>query len=238
MRKGMGGHQSRAAGSHVWLTPPHVIEALGSFDLDPCSLDPRPWPTAASHYAPPQDGLILPWYGRVWLNPPYGDHAGKWLAKLGEHGRGTALIFARTETESFFRQVWDQADALLFLRGRLHFHFPDGRRARHNAGAPSVLAAYGEHDMERLASSGLDGKFVPLPNGSRVVVSWDVSWMDLLVDVFKDGGEKGLGDVYAMVSEHPKARGKKHWREQIRKKLQQGPFERVGRGVYRAKEVA
>ena len=29
-----------------WLTPPEIIQALGHFDLDPCSPIDRPWPTA------------------------------------------------------------------------------------------------------------------------------------------------------------------------------------------------
>ena len=77
----------------------------------------------------------------MWCNPPYSVHAAAWLAKLARHGRGTALIFARTETEMFFSHVWGVADAVLFLEGRLHFHYPDGRRAEANAGGPSCLIA-------------------------------------------------------------------------------------------------
>ena len=32
----MGSHHSARAETTTWLTPPHVIEALGHFDLDPC----------------------------------------------------------------------------------------------------------------------------------------------------------------------------------------------------------
>lgn len=28
--------------SDIWLTPPHILDALGPFDLDPCAPDPRP----------------------------------------------------------------------------------------------------------------------------------------------------------------------------------------------------
>lgn len=64
----------------------------------------------------------------------------------------------------FFETVWRSATArgLLFLEGRLHFHRPDGTRANANAGAPSVLVAYGDDDAERLRSSGLAGRFLPL----------------------------------------------------------------------------
>lgn len=50
MTGGMGSHHSAAAGTHVWLTPPHVVDALGPFDLDPCASTDRPWDTAAKHY--------------------------------------------------------------------------------------------------------------------------------------------------------------------------------------------
>lgn len=81
---------------------------------------------------------------------------------MAEHGRGTLLIFARTETEAFHEFVWQRADALLFLRGRLHFHRPDGSRAAANAGAPSVLCAYGGEDAQRLAECDLAGRIVVL----------------------------------------------------------------------------
>lgn len=131
-----------------WLTPPEIVRALGPFDLDPCAPIVRPWPTAAKHYTVDDDGLSLPWFGRVWLNPPYGPHTGTWLERLREHGDGIALIFARTETEAWFRHIWGIADGILFLRGRLNFHFVSGKRAERNSGAPSALIAYGEENVD------------------------------------------------------------------------------------------
>lgn len=166
----MGSHQSARMESDVWLTPPEIIAALGPFDLDPCTPMPRPWRTATAHYYAPIDGLKAPWMtpkgrkARVWLNPPYSREAVKWLRRLSMHGQGTALVFARTETSWFFETVWRSrtAAAALFLEGRLHFHFQDGTRASANAGAPSVLIAYGYEDAERLRESGLPGSYVPL----------------------------------------------------------------------------
>ena len=158
----MGGHQSARMKSDVWLTPPNIIEALGPFDLDPCSCDPRPWDTAKRHVALPEDGLASEWVGRVWLNPPYSREAVKWLDKLADHGQGTALIFARTETAWFFSSVWGKATALLFIEGRLHFHRQDGSRAKAHAGAPSVLLAYGYDDAWKLMESGIGGRFMLL----------------------------------------------------------------------------
>ena len=162
MRKGIGSHQSANMGKDEWLTPPEIIDALGNFDLDPCAPVCRPWRTAAKHYTVVDDGLAQEWTGRVWCNPPYGLEAAAWLAKLAEHGDGVALIFARTETKMFFDFVWGKASAVLFLYGRLHFHHVNGDRAKANAGAPSVLVAYGQDNVTALQISGIQGKLITL----------------------------------------------------------------------------
>lgn len=100
---GRGGiaHRTRpnTGESNSWLTPPEIIAALGTFDLDPCACVGQPWSTAETHLYPRDDGLSAPWVGRVWLNPPYGPATARWLQRLARHGDGIALIFARTETE-------------------------------------------------------------------------------------------------------------------------------------------
>ena len=162
-RQGIGGHHRPYRGrTDEWLTPPEIVAALGQFDLDPCSPINRPWPTASEHFTVEHDGLARRWQRRVFLNPPYGPETGKWLARLAEHGNGVALIFARTETEMFHRFAWERADAMLFLRGRLHFHTVDGERAKANAGAPSVLIAYGPLNVQSLEQCGIDGQLVRL----------------------------------------------------------------------------
>ena len=145
-----------------WLTPPWVMDSLGEFDLDPCSPHPdvRPWPTAKEHYH--ELGLMKPWEGRVWLNPPYGNQSKFWLERLVQHGDGIALIFARTETKAFFEYVWYSASALLFIEGRLNFHYVDGTASTNSSGAPSVLIAYGENNAEILKNCGIKGKYISL----------------------------------------------------------------------------
>lgn len=164
MADGIHPYKSRpVAGTHVWLTPPKILNALGEFDLDPCAApEPRPWPTAVCHFVEADDGLNCRWFGRVWCNPPFGNHTWPWLQRMADHGNGVALAFARTDTVGFKRTVWDRADALLFLTGRPQFHYPDGMRARGNSGGPIVLIAYGDKNVECLASCGLDGGFVRL----------------------------------------------------------------------------
>jgi len=153
--------------NETWLTPPGILAALGRFDLDPCAApSPRPWPTAARHIELPEDGLQAAWSGRVWCNPPYGVEAARWLDRLAAHGDGIALVFARTETAMFHDHVWPRAHGLLFLRGRIAFCDRAGKPATANAGAPSVLIAYGKANAETLSACGLAGYFVELSPGA------------------------------------------------------------------------
>lgn len=162
MRKGMGSHQSAKMLKDEWLTPPDLLKKLNDFDLDPCSPKNRPWDTAKEHYTIADNGLEKDWFGRVFCNPPYGIETSKWLKKLSDHGNGIALIFARTETKMFFESVWNNADSILFIKGRLYFYHLSGEVAKGNAGAPSCLIAYGEKNSKVLEEAEIKGKFIKL----------------------------------------------------------------------------
>lgn len=149
MTRGIHAAPNRGA-SNEWLTPPGIVAALGPFDLDPCAHPNQFYRTATCMIAPPNDGLAAEWSGRVWLNPPYGDSLKTWIGRLADHGNGIALVPSRTEVESWFWPfVWEAASAILFIRGRLYFHRPDGTTAG-NAGHGSVLAAYGCRNVTSL----------------------------------------------------------------------------------------
>lgn len=144
-----------------WLTPPHILGALGEFDLDPCAPINRPWDMADKHYTMLDGGLHKAWHGRVFCNPPYGTETKKWLNKCAEHGNCIALVFARTETKMFFESIWSKATAIFFIKGRLSFYTVEGEKGG-TAGAPSVLVAYGEENAEYLKNLSLSGCFVDL----------------------------------------------------------------------------
>ena len=151
-----------------WYTPAFIFEALGlTFDLDPCAAESGDHVPALARYTARDDGLSKPWYGRVWMNPPYGPYTPRWLSKLADHGDGLALVFARTDTR-WFHAAAASADVLCFTR-RLAFVpgrealeqpgiFPGAAplsRAYGTAGAGSVLLAYGETCAAALQQSGL-----------------------------------------------------------------------------------
>jgi hypothetical protein len=253
---GIGGHHSHKAGTVEWLTPPEIIAALGPFDLDPCTPAEQPWPTAARRFTRADNGLTRPWAGRVWLCPPYTNaEIARWLARMADHDNGTALIFARTETEAFFEHVWNRATALLFMHGRINFHHGPGHfdenggsikvgsRAKGNAGAPTVLCAYGADDADVLAACRIDGRFVPLRIPRSVIVSLFAAsneeaksvetWSAVLAEFFADRrGPVALDDLYRHFAGHRKASMNRNFDAKLRQQLQRGPYRRVDRGLW------
>lgn len=157
------GTLTQSLDQETWLTPPHILQALGAFDLDPCAAPlPRPWATAKKHYALPEmNGLSKPWTGRIWLNPPYGLNMKLWLNRLALHGNGVALIYVRTDTDIWQKIVFSTASAIFFLKRRLFFYKKDGHR-KQAAPAPSALVAFGKKNSEALKKSGLKGTFIGL----------------------------------------------------------------------------
>lgn len=206
----VSGHITPRMGTDEWLTPPSLIQALGAFDLDPCAppLSRRLWATARDHYSlPDQDGLILPWHGRVWLNPPYGRVLAQWLERMAEHGDGTALIFARTETAAFQHWVWPMASAVLFLEGRLNFHRAVTGEVTNDGGAPSMLIAYdrfGERNMHALRDAGLAGAWIECRRALVMVPApaWE-TWRERVLGHLRRLGRATLTEIYLAVAADP-----------------------------------
>jgi len=92
----LGSYATIAEGAtDEWLTPPELVTRLGVFDLDPCAApEPKAFVHALENWnLSDKDGLQEPWFGRVWLNPPYGRDTQKWITKLVDHGNGMLLVF-------------------------------------------------------------------------------------------------------------------------------------------------
>ena len=158
---GFGFEKPNEGNTNNWLTPPALLQRLGRFDLDPCGCAGMPWSTATTTYfLPEHDGLRDPWFGRVFCNPPYGPNVGAWGRRMADHANGIMLIFARTETKAWQRDVFPLADATLFLDGRVRFCLPSGERGKSGT-APSALLAYGQNNVDALRNAGIGGAFFP-----------------------------------------------------------------------------
>ncbi len=88
-------------------------------------------------------------------------HWNRMVNLTGFSRNGIALIFARTETKCFFEHIWNNADAILFVKGRIRFYHISGIQAG-TPGAPSVFIAYGKENALALKNSGIIGRYLEL----------------------------------------------------------------------------
>lgn len=142
-----------------WFTPKWIVERLGEFDLDPCGSPKHKIANIIFHY-PEQNGLHEPWFGRVWLNPPYGKECHAWIRKLARHGNGIALIFARTDAE-WFQNTAGLFDGVFFLKGRISFLRADIMSETNPAGAPSCFFIAGQENLKYFEK--FQGQMVKFP---------------------------------------------------------------------------
>lgn len=147
-----------------WYTPVEIIRSLGDFDLDPAS-SPEAFglnQSARKIYTAQDNGLIQPWQGRVWLNPPYSNPLLQdFLKKMAVHNRGIALVFSKIEAKWFHDIVFKYATAVKFLYDRVQFFKPDGTKGTQPRNG-SMLVAYGMADAEILSKNKIKGKFLYL----------------------------------------------------------------------------
>jgi phage N-6-adenine-methyltransferase len=142
--------------SDQWATPwPLVREMeaeLGPFDLDPAA-EPQT-AKAPRFYTIEDDGLTRPWFGRVWLNPPYSKPR-PWLERaheatsMGKADLVAALLPASVDTRWFHETVLPYAE-LRFIRGRVRFLGWEGTPIP-SPKAPSLLAIYRSAALEAVA---------------------------------------------------------------------------------------
>ncbi|MEO1263552.1 MAG: DNA N-6-adenine-methyltransferase [Bacteroidota bacterium] len=111
-----------------WETPPEIFKPLNDefgFTLDPCA---EPSTAKCEKYFTVDDnGLYQSWEGEIcFVNPPYGSHLKKWIAKSCLEGRKenttvVMLIPSRTDTAYFHDIIKPHAKEIRFLRGRIKF---------------------------------------------------------------------------------------------------------------------
>lgn len=119
-----------------WFTPHKYIEAarevMGGIDLDPASCKQANQVVQATHYySREENGLMHPWSGRVWLNPPYCKEGhssiAKWSQKLlgcyfsGEITQCVLLVAGQTASR-WFHPLWEFP--ICFANSHIHFYRP------------------------------------------------------------------------------------------------------------------
>lgn len=128
--------------SDMWETPQDLFDKLNEefhFNLDVCAIASNA--KCAAFYSPEQNGLIQPWYGRCWCNPPYGRQVGKWVKKAYDtayiDGNLVVMLLpARTDTKWFHEYIYGKAE-IRFLKGRLKFG-----SSKNSAPFPSMIVIF------------------------------------------------------------------------------------------------
>lgn len=139
-----------------WYTPTRYInaarEVMGTIHLDPASCKlANTIVQAETFYTKEENGLLQPWKGNIWLNPPFGkDYSishdgrgriGRWVEKLvREYQQGNvtqAILLAPTTIEaSWFQWMWEYH--ICFVNHEVRFYSPSGKRKFHLFGTVFV----------------------------------------------------------------------------------------------------
>lgn len=129
-----------------WETPINLFNELNKefhFKLDVCANKENA--KLKKYYTKEQNGLIQPWSGICWCNPPYGRDIGKWVCKAYMESRSGSIIVmllpARTDTKWFHAYIYNYAE-IRFLKGRLKFG-----NSKYNAPFPSMIVIFKKVDV-------------------------------------------------------------------------------------------
>jgi hypothetical protein len=130
-------------------TPQYILDAviacMDTIDLDPCSncreISNVP---AARHYTVEDNGLLLLWVGRIFLNPPFGHDVEQWFSKLYLEmleGRATeAVVLWKSATET---SAWKTLTAIscrvCFPSARIRFTGPFGEERTGPTFSPTLF---------------------------------------------------------------------------------------------------
>ena len=146
----MIGVKDMARESDEYYTPQWIFQALNiKFDLDVSAPEAGvPWLPTENHYHEGLDGLAQPWYGKVWMNPPYSKPT-PWVQKFIAHGNGIALL--PYSKSLWFHELWEKADGIVSLTPRMKFEHRD--KGTKPIFMPVFLASMGEYCTAHLEAS-------------------------------------------------------------------------------------
>lgn len=158
--------------SDEWYTPAEYVEAarkvLGQIDLDPASSEvANKVVKAKKFFTKEDDGLAHEWYGKVWLNPPYGKETPKFVKKLvheyesGKVEEAILLVSAGTTSNKWFAMLWPYV--LCFTDHRIQFYTVDGSVCGRNTRG-SVFVYLGKNNNKFAAEFSQFGAIVKCCN--------------------------------------------------------------------------
>lgn len=134
---GAATHVANNSGENEWYTPPEYLEAacktMGGIDLDPATSElAQSRVKAGTFYTAADNGLEKPWFGNVWLNPPYSKELiGEFTERAaeafdaGEVKQACVLVNNATDT-AWYQRLARSASAICFIAGRIKFHDKNG----------------------------------------------------------------------------------------------------------------
>lgn len=135
----------------IW-TPKYIFDALNvDFDLDVCSSELKTYVPSKQKYTEKMNGLIQPWKGRIWMNPPY-SKTSPWVDRFLEHKNGLCLV--QVSKGKWFLKLWCHPEvAMVLMPHNFKFAKPDGQM--HEIFMPVALCAIGNENIQALKDSKL-----------------------------------------------------------------------------------
>lgn len=132
-----------SSNSVEWETPLDFFLGMnrgyGPFDLDVCATKKNA--KCDKYFTKRDNGLEQKWYGKCWMNPPYGKEIKLWMKKaytevqLGNATCVVCLVPARTDTAWW--HDYAMKGKVMFHRGRLKFG-----GAKNSAPFPSAVVVF------------------------------------------------------------------------------------------------
>ena len=134
-------------------TPKFIFEALKiDFDLDVCAPESGPLHTPAHKwYSLKDDGLAQPWFGRVWMNPPYSKPS-PWVDRWLDHKDGFALL-PMGGNGNWLQKLWESQARCVLMKPNVPFINTQGEVKK--ISYRISIWAIGERNLTLLQMSGL-----------------------------------------------------------------------------------
>src|SRR5262245_2221254 len=181
--------EAAVAQTNEWWTPPEIFNPAGearpglvmTFDLDPCSTGAGLcYVPAKQVYTKADNGLILPWFGQVFENPPFNKDEGAkrngiipWLVRFFDHEPGGILLVrAQTSCGWWNSHIEPNAELHSFVKGKTRFLRGDGSRGKQPTSGVALIAK-GEIARAALLNSSLGSCHIVVDPGRGVQLPLD-----------------------------------------------------------------